>query len=387
MQSAAVSRKKALLLLLSEREAERLGVSVHTGEIEARIEGFRERNLLLSDESLNEWLSAMQFDVPRFHAFMRKCAVVEKLEQMLSDEISASADELMSIEQGRPSVTADFSPIPRVLANAGWLQLNVSLNPQAETIPAAMALFDGLRERLPKWRTEGLVTRFFFVRKPPGARLRFLCPKGESQITGELEVMLQQLQRQGFVPHFFRSCYEPEQARFGGAEAMSLVHDYFDADTSQWLLLQQISAAKCRSFPASTLLTSVFNHLFAAVVKDPAEVWDIWCQCTELAGRESSPADEDYLDPKFASIEALRPLASVDEMAILDAYESANLTLGTGLKQLWHDGKLQRGVRGVLATVAMFGLNRHGINQNVQSKLVHLIRSGFAARSVVAGSR
>jgi thiopeptide-type bacteriocin biosynthesis protein len=387
MQSAAVSRKKALLLLLSEREAARLDVSVHAGEIEAQIEGFRKRNLLLSDESLNEWLSAVQFDVPRFHAFMRKCALVEKLQQMLSDEISASADELMSIEQRRSSITADLSSMPRVLANAGWLQLNVSLNPQGETIPAAMALFDSLREQLPRWRTAGLVTRFFFVRKPPGARLRFLCPQGESEVTGELELMLQRLQRQGFVPHFFRSCYEPEQARFGGAEAMSLVHDYFDADTSEWLLLQQISAAKRRSFTASTLLTSVFNHLFAAVVKDPAEVWDIWCQCTELTGRESSEADEDYLDPKFASIEALRPLASPDEMAILDAYESANQALATGLKQVWSEGKLQRGLRGVLATVAMFGLNRHGLGQNAQSKLVHLIRSGFAARSVVAGSR
>jgi thiopeptide-type bacteriocin biosynthesis protein len=388
MQSAAVSLKKALLLLLSQREAERLGVSVHADEIGALIEGFRKKNLLLSDESFNEWLSAVQFDVQRFHAFMRKCAVVEKLERTLSDETSALADDLMSIEQGRPSVTADFFSMPRVLANTGWLQLNVSINRQAgEANPAAMALFDGLRQQLPKWRGEGLVTRFFFVRKPPGARLRFLCPKGESQVTGELELMLQQLQRQGFVEHFFRSCYEPEQARFGGAEAMSLVHDYFDADTSQWLLLQQISAAKRRSFPAGTLVTNVLNHLFTAVVGDPAEVWDIWCQCSELAGRESFEADEDYLDPMFASIEALRPLASPDEMAILDAYESANMTLATGLKQLWSDGKLQRGVRGVLATVAMFGLNRHGIDQNVQSKLVHLIRRGFAARSVVAGSR
>jgi thiopeptide-type bacteriocin biosynthesis protein len=379
MQSAAVSLKKALLLLLSQREAERRGVSVHAAQIEALIEGFREKHLLLSDESFNEWLSAVQFDVPRFHALMRKCAVVENLEQLLRDEISPLADELMSIEHGRPSVTADSSE---------WLQVNVSLNQQTgQVTPAAMALFDGLREQLPKWRREGLVARFFFVRKPPGARLRFLCPLGESQVTGELELTLQQLQRQGFVPHFFGSRYEPEQARFGGAEAMSLVHDYFDADTSQWLLLQQISAAKRRSFPAGTLLTNVFNHLFAAVVGDPAEVWDIWCQCSELAGRESFEADEDYLDPMFASIEALRPLASPDEMAILDAYESANMTLATGLKQLWSDGKLQRGVRGVLATVAMFGLNRHGIDQNVQSKLVHLIRRGFAARSVVAGSR
>jgi len=386
MQSAAVSRKKALLVLLSQREAKRLGVSADSEEIRALTEGFRAENFLYSEESLNEWLAAVHFDLERFHALMRECAVVEKLGRMLSDEISEPADELTRIEQARESITADFPPAPH--ANAGWLQFNVSLSrPDGNPIPAGLALFDGLLEQLPEWRAQGMVTCFFFVRKPPGGRLRFLCPNSESQAASALELMLQRLQQQGFVQHFFRSRYEPEQARFGGPEAMSLVHDYFDADTSQWMRLQQIGAAKRRSFTAGSLLTNVFNHLFALVVEDPAEVWDVWCQCTELTGRESSPADEDYLDPMFSSIETLRPLASPDEIAILDSYEAANLALATGLKQLWHEGKLQRGVRGVLATVAMFGLNRHGIQQSVQSELVHLIRRGFAVRSVVAGSR
>jgi hypothetical protein len=84
MQSAAVSRKKALLLLLSQREAKRLGVSADSEEIQALTEGFRAQNFLYSEERLNEWLAAVHFDLERFHALMRECAVVEKLGRMLS---------------------------------------------------------------------------------------------------------------------------------------------------------------------------------------------------------------------------------------------------------------------------------------------------------------
>src|SRR5258708_4328329 len=175
MQSVAVSRKKALLLVLSQREAKRLGVSVEADEIQCLTEGFRAQNLLVSEESFNEWLAAVRFDVRRFDTFMRECAAVEKLQDVLSDEIAAPADELMRIEQVRQSAVADFPSSPREFANAGWLQFNVSLSRQdGEAIPPALALFDRLREQLLKWRTEGKVTRFFFVRKPPGARLRFL---------------------------------------------------------------------------------------------------------------------------------------------------------------------------------------------------------------------
>jgi thiopeptide-type bacteriocin biosynthesis protein len=386
--SLAVSRKKALLLLLSDREAKRLGVSVDADEIRRLTESFRANHRLLSDESLHVWLATVGLDAERFQNLMRECAVVAKLEDMLTDEISAAVDEQMRIEEARQFGIAELAPLPRISGNGGWLQVNVSLNRRdGDAIPAALALFDCLREQLPKWRSKGIVTHFFFVRKPPDARLRFLCPEGGAPVACELEHSLKQLQRQGFVQDFFRSCYEPEQARFGGAEAMRLVHDYFDADTSEWLLLQQIGAAKRRSFSAATLVTSVFNHLFALVVADPAEVWDIWCQCWESTRGESVQADKGCLDLNFASIEALRPLASPEEIGILGAYEAANLALAAGLTQLWHDGKLQRGVRGVLASVAMFGFNRHGLDESVQSNLFSAIRREFARRSVAAGSQ
>jgi len=168
---------------------------------------------------------------------------------------------------------------------------------------------------------------------------------------------------------------------------MRLVHDYFDADTSQWLLLQRMGMAKRSSFLATTLLTGVLNHLFAAVVGDPAEVWDIWCQCTGLIGDESAHVAGDCLNPVFASIDDLRPVASPDEIAILDAYEAANLAMAAGLKQVWSNGKLQRGVRGILATVAMFVLNRHGIDQGAQTLMAHKILQGFEAKGDAAGSR
>ncbi len=387
MQSVAVFRKKAMLFLLAQREAQRLGMSVETDEIEAIVQVTRAQNHLWTEESLNEWRAAVGFDLPCFQAFMRECAVVVKLDGVLNDQLSALAEKLMRIDQVRQSSMQDFPALPPASAD-GWMQVNVSLSRHSDgsAIPAALALFDYLRERLPEWRTTGAVARFFFLRKEPDVRLRFLCPNGESKVARELELALRQLEHEGFVVSFFRSPYEPEQTRFGGAEAMRLVHDYFDADTSQWLLLQRMRVAKRCSFLATTLLTGVLNHLFAAVVGDPAEVWDIWCQCTGLIGEESARVAGDCLNPLFASIDELRPVASPDEIAILDAYEAANLAMAAGLKQVWSKGKLQRGVRGILATVAMFVLNRHGIDQSAQTLLVHKILQGFEAKGVAAGS-
>jgi thiopeptide-type bacteriocin biosynthesis protein len=388
MQSVAVFRKKALLFLLAQREAQRLGMSVEADEIEAIVQVTRAQNHLWTEESLNEWRAAVGFDLPCFQAFMRECAVVAKLDDVLNDQLSALAEKLMRIDQVRQSSMQDFPALPPVSAD-GWMQVNVSLSRRRDgyAIPAALALFDYLRERLPEWRTTGAVARFFFLRKAPDVRLRFLCPSRESKVARELELALRQLEHEGFVLSFFRSPYEPEQTRFGGAEAMRLVHDYFDADTSQWLLLQRMGVAKRCSFLATTLLTGVLNHLFAAVVGDPAEVWDIWCQCTGLIGEERAHVAGDCLNPVFASIDELRLVASPDEIAILDAYEAANLAMAVGLKQAWSKGRLQRGVRGILATVAMFVLNRHGIDQSAQTLLVHKILQGFEAKGDAAGSR
>jgi thiopeptide-type bacteriocin biosynthesis protein len=387
MQSVAVFRKKALLFLLAQREAQRLGMSVEADEIEAIVQVTRAQNHLWTEESLNKWRAAVGFDLPCFQAFMRECAVVVKLDGVLNDQLSALEEKLMRIDQVRQSSMQDFPELPPVSGD-GWMQVNVSLSRHRDgsAIPAALALFDYLRERLPEWRTTGAVARFFFLRKAPDVRLRFLCPNGESKVARELELALRQLEHEGFVLSFFRSPYEPEQTRFGGAEAMRLVHDYFDADTSQWLLLQRMRVAKPSSFLATTLLTGVLNHLFAEVVGDPAEVWAIWRQCTGLIGEESAHVAGDCLNPEFASIDELRPLASPDEIAILDAYEAANLAMAAGLQQVWSKGKLQRGVRGILATVTMFVLNRHGIDQSAQTLLVHKILQGFEAGDA-AGSR
>jgi len=95
----------------------------------------------------------------------------------------------------------------------------------------------------------------------------------------------------------------------------------------------------------------------------------------------------DCLNSVFASIDEIRPLASPDEIVILDAYEAANLAMAAGLKQVWSEGKLQRVVRGILATVAMFVINRHGIDQSAQTLLAHKMLQGFEAKSDAAFSR
>ena len=64
-----------------------------------------------------------------------------------------------------------------------------------------------------------------------------------------------------------------------------------------------------------------------------------------------------------------------------------DLAMAAGLKQVWSEGKLQRGVRGILATVAMFVLNRHGIDQSAQTLLAHKMLQGFEAKSDAAFSQ
>jgi hypothetical protein len=92
MLSVAVFRKKALLFLLAQREAQRLGMSVEADEIEAIVQATRAQNHLWTEESLNEWRAAVGFDLPCFQAFMRECAVVVKLDSVLNDQLSALAE-------------------------------------------------------------------------------------------------------------------------------------------------------------------------------------------------------------------------------------------------------------------------------------------------------
>ena len=114
---------------------------------------------------------------------------------------------------------------------------------------------------------------------------------------------------------FFYSVYEPEEYRFGGpVDAMDLVHDYFDADTSRMdAAAQQIGAAHARSFPAASLLIGVLNDLFSRLVSDEAEVWDLWCQLTTLlAATDDEPVD---VGRRF-SVDALLALAAPQEVWI-----------------------------------------------------------------------
>jgi thiopeptide-type bacteriocin biosynthesis protein len=248
-----------------------------------------------------------------------------------------------------------------------WLQVNVDLGgPRVKGLEGARAVFRELRPLLRTWRCRGHLGCFFFVRKPPGVRLRFLASDPSRQILPRLRGRLSRLERLGFIRRFFPSVYEPEVRLFGGAEAMNLIHAYFDVDTDAWLELDRLGTPGCRVLSGEVLSLAVMNDLFAAVLADSGEVWDVWCNVGELrpALKEDPPA------MTILMIRDVLPLVTPAERRVLRRYTRANHTLARGLVRLWNRGVLSCGVRGILPFIATFHFNRHGLDLSQQSRLV-----------------
>jgi len=250
-----------------------------------------------------------------------------------------------------------------------WLQLNVALARRGgQALPSARALFARIVPLVAQFRRERRLRWFLFTRKPPDVRLRFLGPKPEVDLGPELCRALDGLRRARHVRRFFPSVYEPEIRRFGGPEAMSYVHAYFDADTAAWIALDRLDERGNRTIPTEILNVAVLNDLFSRTLGEPAEIWDVWSNLLqmlhvpEVAG--VGPA------PPIDILDGLIGAAYSTEAAILRRYAVANRRLATGLLRVWGKGRLRCGLRVVLPLVALFHFNRHGIDGGRQAPLV-----------------
>ena len=167
--------------------------------------------------------------------------------------------------------------------------------------------------------------------------------------------MLDGAVRDGVVTRWFPSVYEAEQTRFGGADAMDAVHEWFDRDTSSWFVLDALRRRDRCALAAEPFCLSVANHLVATAVTDPAEAPDVWHRY--VVSLDLAPTDERIENLGFD--EALRR-ATQEERAVLEVYRDANELLSGRLRELWSAGKLAAGIRAILANVILFHFHRHG---------------------------
>jgi thiopeptide-type bacteriocin biosynthesis protein len=247
------------------------------------------------------------------------------------------------------------------MSHRTWLQVNVSVSRvNRGGISNARAVFELVMENLPDWRRHHAISGFFFMRKPPDLRLRFEGTDPAKTVLPALRRGLRTLTGAGRVVRFFPSVYEPESDLFGGAPAMRLVHRYFDADSMGWVALDRLAqSGKLAVLSDTAVSVAVLNDLFVKAGLDRSELWDAWRNLVKLTHVRGVTQDHDTR-PALILLDSLLPTAAPGEAHILTQYAHANAALGGGLLRLWGQGRLNAGLRAILAFVGLFHLNRFG---------------------------
>ncbi|MBD2410154.1 hypothetical protein FACHB389_26265 [Nostoc calcicola FACHB-389] len=252
--------------------------------------------------------------------------------------------------------------------NGDWVQLNVGLvRHQGNALSSARALFARLEPLVTHWRSNDLLRCFFFMRKPPDVRARFFITVDRQQAIADISDLMYALQRENLINLFFFSDYEPETDRFGGLEAMKLVHQHFDADTSLWLMLDYLDRHNLGVVSKDLLVPTVLHDLFTRTLSDAVAILATW---HSLAALISTPPEATI--PTFELL-SLETLYDYPEAEILQKYATANDILAKELVNLQHLGQLTQDLVDILAAVAMFNFHRHGFDSHRSGRLIEAI--------------
>jgi thiopeptide-type bacteriocin biosynthesis protein len=258
------------------------------------------------------------------------------------------------------------------------LQANVRVRRiRGDGLPNARVLFAKLGAELPAWRRSGDVLGFYYMRKPPGLRLRFQLgrPRGERRIVSLLDA----LRAERTVQSWVRATYEPEVFMLGGPEMLPLVHAYFDADSAACMAVYQL---RDNAVTPAVLSLAVLGDLFERVLEGPEEVWDVWCNLAALHGME--PAAGEATTPPL-DLAALAPLVSARERPILRRYASANRILARGMHRLAARGELRYGLRSILPFIAVFHWNRYALSLEQRTRIFSAMTRALDPRQGMRG--
>lgn len=252
-----------------------------------------------------------------------------------------------------------------------WLQITIELFDDPER--AEEIAITHLGPLLAEAEAERLITAWFFIRKTPQWRLRYLPTIKSTQARSYL---LDRLDNLAYDRHIMRAAeivYEPEIHAFGGIQAMSLAHRLWHADSRRvlaYLAATEADPTVRRRRELSILLASA---LLRAADLDWYEQGDVWARVAS-----HRPPPDDLGSKATAALHtALRQLMAIDltHAKTLDVPLAAAdwvtpfATAGHDLAHLATAGDLHRGLRDVLAHHVIFAMNRLGLPATTQAVL------------------
>ncbi|MGH8898290.1 MAG: thiopeptide-type bacteriocin biosynthesis protein [Egibacteraceae bacterium] len=231
----------------------------------------------------------------------------------------------------------------------------------------------------------GLIASWFFIRKSPCWRLRFLpSDEGTAQdATTFVHQRLDTLHEAGRIARWVETVYEPETYAFGGPAAMDTAHHLFHQD-SRHILTYLGSDRATASAGGRDQRRELSILLCAILIRGAGQDWyeqgDIWARVSE----HRSLPPEVPLDRLRDKKSGLRRLMTVDttslvrdngSLAFASDWAAAFNSAGTELGELARNGALSRGLRAVLAHHVIFVWNRIGLSYTTQSVLASVARA------------
>jgi thiopeptide-type bacteriocin biosynthesis protein len=256
----------------------------------------------------------------------------------------------------------------------GWRQINVHFTDWAFAEPIAATDLAPLLQRA---HDTGLLTGWFFVRKAPCWRIRYLPDGDPAAATSHLHERLTELIATGRISRFCTVLYEPELHAFGGPVGMDAAHRLFHHDSRH--LLTHLATTRHPGEHRRELAVLLCCALLCAAGLDWYEQGDVWARVAD-----HRPPDQPLPADRVHALEpALRRLLSVDGDALMTdsgplahaaTWSAAFTATGQRLADLADTGRLHRGLRAVLAHHVIFAWNRHGLPYSAQTALAHTAR-------------
>jgi len=230
-----------------------------------------------------------------------------------------------------------------------WRQLDIDLGPSPKAV--ADVVFARVQAAIEP-------THLWFVRKPPGLRVR---ARDVARETETLAHIVAGLRDDGVVVAMSESVYEPEARRFGGARAMELVHAFFHVDSRAFIAwhLQRAQARLAPAVASLAIVSTLFDRLLAGAA---SEVWDAWANLGAVHGVAHRDITARPLPaPTLAQLQAV---VADHEAELLADYDRGCQALADGIASLRRESDFHVGLRAFAADVALFHWNRWGLSRD-----------------------
>jgi thiopeptide-type bacteriocin biosynthesis protein len=258
--------------------------------------------------------------------------------------------------------------------SAPWCQVFVQFDDW--TAAEQIAVTD-LGPMLDDVEAAGVISSWFFMRKAPSWRLRFLPPNESIAQTAASLVhrRLSALNSADRIARWVETIYEPETHAFGGPAGMDIAHHLFHQD-SRHVLHYLDGAAEEPSDQRRELSILLACLLLRGAGLDWHEQGDVWARVAEhrTLPPDTQPDRLRTLKPalrRLITVDAAALIPHYGPLAYLDDWAAAFTDAGTTLGELASTGALRRGLRAVLTQHVIFAWNRIGLPHATQSLLAH----------------